>query len=176
MKKNYSSTFHLPVVSVANEAIIAKPYRFIVDWQDFHIAALWVKTSLTHKKILLWIDIQEISNGWYVQSEDALSNPEDIVRLEPILKNFFNIKGATCKLLDDTTLGKVSDFTFDSTTGQISQIMVKNYLLKPIAHELIIPVSAIQKVENEVIYIDDLEKKEEMKVANPISLPVANYV
>lgn len=176
MKKNYSSTFHLPVVSVANEAIIASLYRFIIDWSDMHIVAVWVKTSLTHKKVILWSDIQELSNGWYVQSEDALSEPAELVRLEPVMDTFFNIKGATCKLLDETVLGKVSDFTFEDTTGQILKIMIQNHLLKPIAHELILPISAIKKVENETIYVDELEKKEEMEAVTQIPLPVANYV
>ncbi|MBI4835830.1 MAG: PRC-barrel domain-containing protein [Candidatus Abawacabacteria bacterium] len=176
MKKNYSTTFHLPVISVATETIIALPYQFIIEWQNFQIVALWVRFGLTHKKIILWQDIQEISNGWYVQSESALSEASDLIRLQEVLARFFNLKGAHCKTLDGVMLGKVSDFTFDMNTGQITQIMIKNYLLKPIAHELIIPLSAINKVENETIFVDDLEKKVETEQTSPVILPATNYV
>lgn len=176
MKKNYSSTFHLPVVSVANEAIVAQPYRFIIDWQDFHIVALWVKTSLTHKKIILWQDFQEISNAWYIQSEDAFSEEEDLIRIQNILDSFFNFKGAQCKTLDGEIVGKISDFTFDGTTGQISQFMIKNYLLRPIASELVLPISIIKRVAEKTIFVDDLEKDTPVESSNPLTVPATNYV
>ena len=163
-------------MSVASETIIAVPYRFIIDWNTFQIVALWVRIGLSKKKIILWQDIQEISNAWYVQSEDAFSDPEDLVRLEETLKNFFNIKGAVCKTLDGDVLGKVSDCTFTVQTGQITQFMIKNYTLRDLAHELALPINVVKKVEDKTIFIDDLEKKSLLPDTQAVILPATNYV
>ena len=177
LKKNYSTTIRLPIVCVATESIIAKPYQFIIDWSDFHIAALWVKIGLSKKKIILWQDIQEISNGWYVQNETVFSDPEDLVRLETVLEKFFDVKGAFCKTLEDVVLGKVSDFTFDAQTGQITQFMLKNHALRPIAHELLLPVNLVKKVEAKTLYIEDIERPiVENEQAKAVVLPATNYV
>lgn len=176
LKKNYSTTIRLPIVGVATESIIAKPYQFIIDWADFHIAGLWVKIGLSKKKIILWQDIQEISNGWYIQDENAFSDPEDLIRLENILEKFFPIKRALCKTLDNVLIGKVSDFTFDAQTGQITQFMIKNHALRPIAHELLLPITLIKKVEDKTLYIEDLEKPVVEEQSQAAILPATTYV
>ncbi len=176
MKKNYSTTFHLPIISVANEAVVATPKQFIIDWNDFHIVGLWARTSLVQKKIILWQDIQEISNAWYIQSEAAFSEEEDLVRIEKVLANDFDLKGAHCKTLDGKILGRVSDFTFDAVTGQISQFMIKNYLIRPIANELVLPITIIRRVADKTVFVDDLDKEDVVQAPASLTVPATNYV
>lgn len=177
MKKNYSTTIYLPVVSVVGESIVAVPESFVIDWQDFHIVALWVKIGLRKKKLVLWQDILEISNAWYIQSEDSFSDPEELVRLTDTLAAYFDLKKAPCKTESDVYVGKVSDFTFDLATGQISNIMVVNRQLRPLAHELMLPISQVIKVAEETVIIRDLEKPIDIKVdSREVILPAPNYV
>jgi len=177
MKKNYSTTIHLPVVSVANEAIIAIPHNFVIDWSDFHIAALWVKIGWTKKKLLLWQDVLEISNGWYIQSEEALSNEEELIRLQPVLEKAFTLKGSLCKTLSGMYVGKVSDFTFDVETGQILKLMIVNRAIQALVRELMLPVSAVKKVEERVIIVEDLDKPITIKETTAkVPIPSPSYV
>ncbi len=176
MKKNYSTTIHLPVVSVGNEAIVAVPHDFVIDWSDFHIAALWVKIGWIQKKLLLWQDILEISNGWYIQSEDAFSDAEELIRLQPILEKAFRLRGAICKTVSGMIIGKVSDFTFDAETGQIFKLMIVNHSIQALIRELMLPVSAVQKVEDKMIIVEDLEKPLTLKETAEAAVPAPSYV
>lgn len=176
MKKNYSTSVHLPIVSVANEAIVAVPNDFVIDWSDFHIAALWVKIGWTKKKLLLWQDVLEISNGWYIQSEEALSDEEELIRLQPVLEKAFTLKGATCKTIGGMFIGKVSDFTFDVETGQILKLMIVNRSIQAMIRELMLPVSAVQKVEDKTIIFDELDKPMTMKEPAEATVPSPSYV
>lgn len=177
MKKNYSTTIHLPVVSIANEAIMAVPDDFVIDWSDFHIAALWVKIGWSKKKLLLWQDVLEISNGWYIQSEEALSDEEELIRLQPILGKAFTLKGALCKTLSGMVVGRISDFTFDAETGQIFKLMIVNRSIQALVRELMLPVSSVKKVENKVIIVEDLDKPLTIEQsANETPVPSPSYV
>ncbi len=177
MKKNYSTTIHLPVVSVVSEAIVAVPHDFVIDWSDFHITALWVKLGWMKKKILLWQDILEISNGWYVQSEEAFSDEEELIRLQPVLEKAFTLKGALCKTISGMVVGRVSDFTFDVETGQILKLMIVNRAIQAMIRELMLPVSAVKKVEDKTIIVEELDKPLTMKESvAEVVLPAASYV
>lgn len=177
MKKNYSTTIYLPIVSVVGETMIAVPQSFVIDWKDFHIVALWVKIGLRKRKLVLWQDVLEISNAWYVQSEESLSDPEELIRLEEVLAQYFDLKKAICKTESGVLVGKVSDFTFDVTTGQITNLMVVNHQLRPLAHELMLPITQVIKAEENMITIRDLETPIEIKAdTQEAILPVPNYV
>ncbi len=177
MKKNYSTTIYLPVVSVVGEIMVAVPNSFVIDWKDFHIVALWAKIGLRKKKLILWQDILELSNAWYIQSEESFSEPDELVRLTDILEKHFDLKKAVCRTESDVFVGKISDFTFDLTTGQITNIMVVNHQIRPLAHELMLPITQVIKAEDGVITIRDLETPIEIKAdTTEAILPVPNYV
>ena len=112
-----------------------------------------------------------------MQSEESFSDPDELVRLAGVLENYFELRKAVCQTESGILIGKVSDFTFDVSTGQITNIMVVNHQLRPLAHELMLSVSQIIKVEEKMIIVKDLEKPLEIKTDNQeIILSAPNYV
>lgn len=81
--------------------------------------------------VLLTQDIREwIPQGFAVNDHDVLSPPDELVRLQPIIKIDFELIGKAVYTKAKKRLGKVSDYAIDDVSFTIQKIYVSQNVFK----------------------------------------------
>ena len=103
----------------------------IIDPENLNIIAYVIEGSVFKKgqgvgNILDINDVRELSReGFIVDSSDVLVNREDFLRVDEVMKLNFNLVGLKVVTKDGKKLGKVVDYTFDSNSFMIYQLIVQ---------------------------------------------------
>lgn len=164
-----------PVLSLQTGTELARADQAIVNPHDLSIIAFNLSgATLDVTPSLLRIeDIRELSPiGMIVDSSDEFVQPEDIIKLNTVYKLEFEPIGKP--VLDEkrNKIGKVIDFTIDSGSFVIQQLIVKRPLLKSFNDsELIVHRSQIVEITDEAIIV-----KSKAKVNQTLPKDSRNYV
>lgn len=177
---NGSKLIGSPVMSLHIGGQIARVVNEIVDPSDLKIIALDVDGPQTgdgeHGDILDTRSIREYSSlGLIVDSIDDFVLAEDVVKLQKVIELNFSLIGLAVKTKKGTKLGKVVDYTFDTETASVMQLIVKRPVMKSIIDpELIIGRSEIKEVNDYEIIVKDEEDKIRKKTMKQDFIP--NFV
>src|SRR5690606_20965327 len=88
----------------------------------------------TQTKILLTQDIREwVPQGFAVDDHDALSPPEDLVRLKSILAIGYEVIGKAVYTQSKTRMGKVTDYATDHLSFKIQKVYVQQSIVKSLS-------------------------------------------
>jgi sporulation protein YlmC with PRC-barrel domain len=119
------------------------------------------------RPVLLTQDIRDlISQGFVVNDHEALSDPEELVRLKDILDINFQLIGKPVVTVSKEKVGKVTDFAAESTTFYIQKLYVGQSLLKSISGgRLSIDRTNIVEITDRKIIIQDLLKPSKIPTA-----------
>lgn len=96
----------------------------------------WFVNDRFHKRrsILLSSEIRDIlPQGFVVNDQEALSDPDDLVRLKEILKTHFELIGKHVMTTRKVRLGKVTDFAVEKDQAYIQKLYVMPSGLKSLA-------------------------------------------
>ena len=166
MLVNASRIINFPVLSVHVGGPIAWIDAEIVDPEKLKIIAFYVGGPAIQNDpevgdILETRDIREFSQeGMIIDSDDKLVNKGDVIRLDKILELNFSLVGLKVETKKGTKLGKVIDFTVDSETFTVQQLVVKRPLTKSFLDpELLISRKEIVEVNDYKIIVKDEEEK-----------------
>ena len=148
-----------PVVSLRLGGQIAMASMPIINPNNLKIMGWWCKEAgATARKVLLTDDIREInSQGLAVNNEDALTEPEELVRHKEILDINFELTGMPVRT-KRSKIGKVSDFAYNE--GMFVQ---KLYVAPPVTKLLgqnsthVIDRTQILEITNKYILVKDTE-------------------
>ena len=148
---------------------IASTLEPIIDPSNLKIIAYTLSGPLIDKSpenVLLTNDIREFSRmGFIIDSIDDLVDPNEIIKLKNILKLNFKLIGHRVETVKSKKIGKVIDFTVDSSTFSIYQLVVKRPALKALNDpELTINRSQIVEIDDDKVVI----KNEEETVKAPV--------
>lgn len=84
--------------------------------------------------ILLTQDIRDhIDKGFVINDHEVLDKPEELVRLQPILKLAFVLVGKPVITVNKHRLGKVTDYAVDDVTLYVQKLYVNQGLIKSLA-------------------------------------------
>lgn len=164
-----------PVLSLQTGTELAQADKAIINPHDLSIIAFNLSghTLDVHPSLLRIDDIRELSPiGMIVDSSDEFVQPEDIIKLNEIYELDFELIGKP--VLDEkrSKLGKVIDYTIDSGSYIIQQIIAKRPLLKSFNDsELVIHRSQIIEITDEAIII-----KSKARADKPLPKDNRNYV
>jgi sporulation protein YlmC with PRC-barrel domain len=168
MQKLFSVIGQYPIISFQSEGTIAKCDELYFSPEDLVCRIIKVRSNELFKKItkyVVWDDILEISNGFYVQDQEVLVDPEELVRLKEIIDFGCVIVGMQVETQSGQDLGTVYDFSLEVDTGSIIKIHVisKSLLL---TEKKVIARSQIYDVKkNTIIVYDTLVEDEETELA-----------
>lgn len=129
----------------------------IVDPHRLKVVAYYVDGPLLdeHPSIIRIEDIREIGDvGFIIDSNDDISAPSDIIRLQAIIDLRFSLDGI--KVVDERkrTLGRVLDYNMDSISFDIEQLRVRPPLIRMLGvSELLIHRDQIVKITNDRIIV-----------------------
>lgn len=160
MLKLSSSLINQPVMSLRAGTQIALAQAPIINPHNLKILGWWCNGTGNGLRILLASDVREaIPNGLAVNDEQALSEPNDLVRHKEVLDIRFELMDKLVRTKRQK-LGKVSDFSYNEGLF-VQKLYVARPLRKVFAAEdtLIIDREQILEVTDKYILVRDTEIK-----------------
>ena len=150
-----------PVLSLRTSSPIAVTQTPIINPNNLKIEGFYCQEPRNRaRRILLTQDIREVlAQGMVVNDLDALSDPDELVRLKGTLKLNFELIGKVV-VSGDRRVGKVSDYATDIDSMYIQKIYVTQSLFKSFAGgNLGIDRSQIIEITDKRIVVSDLSQK-----------------
>lgn len=173
----------MPVLSLHIGGQTAAVKRVVVDPEDLSIMAFELEGPIIRDpeigSFLMAEDIRETSNqGLVVDSADRFVNPEDVIRLNEVLELNFNLEGlkvVTKEGKNIKKLGKIIDYTVDSSTLSIFQIIAQ----RPFMESFVDPQLTINR--SQITEVDDFKitikhDKQKIKVEQPVKETKGDFV
>lgn len=160
-----SAVLNAEIFSIQTGSKVARTTRAIINPANLQIIAFEVSGPLVqqHPALMLLSDVRELSNmGFIVDDIDQFIAPTDVVRVNDVYQLKFDIIGKL--VLDEKRhkLGKVIDFTIDTTQFLIMQLSVKRPLLRSFNDtEILIHRSQIIEINNDSIVVHSQAKAPE---------------
>lgn len=160
-----SSLTNAPIVGIQTGTELARTNKPIIDPADLSILGYELEGPLldVHPSILRIDDVRELSDlGFIVDSSDEFVGVDDVVKLASVYNLHFDLVGMTVQDEKQHKLGKVIDFTLETTTFLIQQLTVKRPLFKSFSDtELIIHRTQIIEINNDAIVVHSEAKAPE---------------
>lgn len=146
---------------------IARTSEVVIDPDGLKVAAYTLTGPAIgngeYGDILEVSDIREFSNlGMIIDSADVLVYRQDVIRLDHIMSLNFNLVGLRVVSEDGKKIGRVSDYTVDSNSFMVYQIIVR----RPFIKSALDPELTINR--SQIIEIDDYKitiRHEKEKIA-----------
>jgi uncharacterized protein YrrD len=166
-----------PVMSLQTGVKLASAIKPVIDPGKLYIYAYELDGPLLTEKgsYLRTADIREMGSvGMIVDSADEFITPSDIIQLEELLTLGFPLIGM--KVVDEhrRKLGKVEDYTLESSSFYIQQLNIKRGVLRGITDTgLLINRAQIVEITDDYIVVKGNDIKTESKAS---VIPNAEYV
>lgn len=161
MLKMSKSLFNVPVVSLRLGGPIAIAESPVINPHNLKIIGWWCSIPGKKKSLVLMADeVREIMpTGIAVNDDDALCEPEDLVRHHDILEIDFQLIDKAVRTKRQK-IGKVSDFNYNDGL-YVQKLYVSRPLIKVFTSEdtLIIDRNQILEVTDKHILVRDTEVK-----------------
>ncbi|MBR3180843.1 PRC-barrel domain-containing protein [Candidatus Saccharibacteria bacterium] len=155
-----------PILSLHVGGPVAKVEFEVINPDNLKIVAFKVwgaanKNDSELGTILETRDVREFSNiGMIVDSTESFVNPGDVIKLDKIMKLQFSLVGLSVVTKKGSKLGKLIDYTVDTSDFSVRQLIVKRPVLKRLMDpELVIPRKEIVEINDYQIIVKDEEEK-----------------
>ena len=166
---NSSRLAGCPILSLQVGGPVATVTREIIDPRKLKIVGFFLvgpEVNGDTGNILRAEDSREFSNlGMIVDSSDIFTNEGEVKKLDEVIALEFSMDGVRVETKKGTKLGKVKEYTVDTTDFRILQITVKRPIMKSLIDpELIISRKEIVEIKNDIIIVKDEEEKLKKKI------------
>ena len=153
-----SKLLNYPVMSLQIGGEIGRTSSPIIDPIKLKIIAYNLSGPLVDtqdENTLMTEDVRELSQvGLIIDSNDNLVDPNDVIRVAEIIKLDFHLIGHKVVTKKKQNIGKVVDYTIDSNTFSIYQLIVKRPFLQGLNDpELTVNRSQIIEIDDEKVII-----------------------
>ena len=108
--------------------------------------------------VLLYQDIRDVlPQGVVVNAQEVLTEPEELVRLQKRIEMDFELIGKPVETLSKEKVGKVTSYSYETTTMFIQKLYVSRSILKSLTTgSLSIDRTQIQEVTPKKVIISEL--------------------
>ncbi len=177
-----SNLINFPVLSLHVGGEIAFTDSPVIDPEDLSVIAYELDGAATkdpeNGNILMIRDVREFSeDGLIIDSADRLVNREDVVHLDETMDLGFKLIGLKVVTKNGKKLGKVIDYTIDSGTFSIYQLIVQRPFFEAFVDpELTINRSQITEIDDEKITVKHSKQQIKLPKKNSGKDFVPNYV
>ena len=152
-----SKMIGMPVLSLHVGGAIASTNEAIINPEDLRVIAYGLEGPIIKNDpevgdILSVDDVREVSaTGLIVDSADRFVTREDVIHLDEVMNLGFKLVGLKVVTQDGKKIGNISDYTLDSSTFMIYQLIVQ----RPFMSSLIDPELTINR--SQIVEIDDFK-------------------
>lgn len=166
-----------PIMGLQTGTQLATTKNAIIDPENLMIVAYEVDGPLLvdRPSFIRIADVRELSDvGMIIDSSDEFIGTKDVIAIEKIYKLGFKLIGLN--VIDESKhkLGKVSDYSLETSSFIIQQINVSRGVLKSFSEtELLIHRSQIVEINNDSIIVRSAAKKLE-PIVKPSNLSYMN--
>lgn len=177
-----SNLINFPILSLHVGGEVARTVAPVIDPESLSVIAYETDGADIDDpeagNILMINDIREFSDdGFIVDSTDRFVEREDVVKLDKVMDLEFKLVGLKVVTKDGKKLGKVIDYTLDSGSFSIFQLIVQRPLLDSfIDPELTINRSQIVEIDDYKITIRHEREKVKISKKSKEKEFVQNYV
>jgi len=159
-----------PVLSLHVGGEIARTVEPVIDPEGLKIIGYVLDGPLIRGEVGEILDISSVREfaptGMIVDSIDEFVNRLDVVRIDKVMGLNFRLVGLKVVTEDGENLGKISDYTLDTKSFAIYQLIVRRPTLKSLIDpELTINRSQIVEVDDYKVVVKNEKEKVSMKVA-----------
>ena len=162
------------VLSLRTGGVVGQITSPIVNPNNLKIEGFFCQDRF-HKErtILLAQDIRENSpKGFVINDQEVLSDPDDLVRLKPIIDLHFELLGKPITTVTKSRLGKVTDYAVDGESMYIQKLYAGQSLLKSFSGgQLSIDRSQLVEITDRKIVIQDPLQPLKDSARTPASAP-----
>ncbi|MGB4759344.1 MAG: hypothetical protein WBP26_04805 [Candidatus Saccharimonadales bacterium] len=151
-------------MSLRNGATLGVTTGFLINPNNLKVEGFFchARDAKKHEEaILLTQDVRDfVPQGIAVNDFDALSNPEDLVRLKQYIDLRYDPVGKKVVTLTKDNLGKVSDFAVDEQSFYIQKLYATPSILSSLSGgSLSIDRSQINEITDKKIIVKDISAK-----------------
>lgn len=165
-----------PVMSLRNGTQVGTALRPIINPNNLKIEGWHCQDRFSKKQlVLLSMEVRDIlPQGIVVNDHEALSDPQDLVRLQDILKLKFELLGKPVVSASKKSIGKVSDYAVEMESLYILKLYVTPSLLKSFsAGPLVVDRNQIIEITSKKIIIQDPLQATPAEATTSATAPVA---
>ncbi len=174
LQKQYTKLLNTPILNRQTGEEVGEIYDLIIDPDTGKIEAFWVKQGLLSgaEKVLSINDVTEWKLRLYIDDNDSIVNPNEILKIQKILKKEIHLYLHKVKTLSGSKLGRAIDLFLDSMSGQILQIQVaKNFFGFKYSKRLV-RFSEIYEINKNAIVLKNDYKYTPLKIKEVLDLKV----
>lgn len=153
-----ASLINRPVWSLRSGDQIATTTGLVLNPNNFKIEGFHCIDRFSGDHVIvLSQDIRDnVAQGLIVNDHDALTDPDELIRLKDVLQINFEILGKLVVTVHKRRLGKVNDFAADNQSLYIQKIYVSQSILKSLnSGQLSIDRNQIVEVTDTKIIVQD---------------------
>jgi sporulation protein YlmC with PRC-barrel domain len=165
-----------PVMSLRTGSRVGTATEPVVNPNNLKIEGWFVVDRFTNDvMVVLSQDIRDIiPRGIIIDDHDALSKPEDLLRLEEVLHIHFNPLGKKVITNHKRRLGKVGDYAVDVEAMMIQKLYVERSILRSFSSgQLSIDRTQIIEISPSRIVVRDADEKVSAGATAPATAPVS---
>ena len=173
MQVFFSQIVGTPVFSLQHGGQITAVQDLLIDPGALQAVALICKDNRDQRTLLLHQDIRQASpHGIIVDSDDALADIADIVRLQPLLDKPFRPAGTMVVTQMGRRVGRVETYTLKLADWRIEQLHVRRaFWHSPLGASLIIGRAQVVDVQDKQIVVKDTD----LPAASPVKQVVPKH-
>lgn len=151
----------LPIVSLQTGETVGVTKQSLIDPGTLEVVGFLCEDARRTQKVLILRDIRQLAiDCAIIDSEDELTDPEDIVRLQPLIKELFTPIGKPVVTDLGRKLGNVEDYTINLETNRIQKLYIRQSILRSLlGSSLIIDRMQIIDVSPKQIVVRDTHIK-----------------
>lgn len=159
-----SAFLNTEILSLRNGATLGVTTGFLINPNNLKVEGFFcqARDAKKHEETILLVqDIRDfVPQGIAVNDFDALSNPEDLVRLKKYIYLRYDPVGKKVITLAKESLGKVSDFAIDEQSFYIQKLYATQSILSNLSGgSLSIDRSQINEITDKKIIVKDISAK-----------------
>jgi len=165
-----TSLLNKSVLSLRTSSPVASIIGPIINPDKLKIEGFYCQDRFDKRQlVLLCQDIRDVlAQGYVVNDHDVLVEPEELVRLQPIMELNFQLIGKPVVTVSKEKVGKVSDYAAETQTMYIQKIYASQSIIKSLTGgSLSIDRSQINEITPRRIIINDLLERTPATAAAP---------
>jgi sporulation protein YlmC with PRC-barrel domain len=150
-----------PILSLRVGRAIATTLGPVLNPNNLKIEGFYCQTPNRKQYILLSQDVRDVMpQGVVVNDEDALTDPEELVRLDKLIQLNFDVMGKIVVTTGGHKMGKVSDYAIETEGLFIQKLYVTQSLFKNFnGGNVGVDRTQITEITDKAIVINDPQQK-----------------
>ncbi|MBW4061281.1 hypothetical protein HJC99_01775 [Candidatus Saccharibacteria bacterium] len=121
----------LPVISLQTGETIATVSSLVIDSGRLRLVGFQLDAGRSPRTLLVMTSVRQLATDCIiVNDDDELSEPDDVVRFKPLLKEAYNPSGSHVQTESGHHLGTVEEYTINLDSEDIQKVYVKPPFLR----------------------------------------------